>query len=73
MIAIYTGTDIEELKEYIKEESPPWEVLYQGAKPERPLHHYFEIAYLPQTYLLNRDGIIIAKGINTIELKELIK
>jgi len=73
VIAIYTGTDIEELKEYIKEESPPWEVLYQGANPERPLHDYFEIAYLPQTYLLNRDGIIIAKGINTIELKELIK
>lgn len=73
VIAIYTGTDLQKLKEYIKEERPPWSVLFQGANPQTPLYEYFEISYLPQTYLLNRDGIIIAKGINTIQLKELIK
>jgi len=73
VIAIYTGTDIEELNKYIQSEKKPWQILFQGTNPQTPLYNYFEISYLPQTYLINRDGIIIAKGINTIQLLKLIK
>lgn len=73
VIAIYTGTNREQLKEYLKEFKPPWKVLYQGSNSQTPLHNIFEIEFVPQTYLLNRDGIIIAKTINTIQLLKLLK
>lgn len=73
VIAIYTGTDVTTLRKYIKEESAPWKILYPGISPQTPLHEIFETEFTPQTYLLDRDGIIIAKSINTIQLLKLIK
>lgn len=73
VIAVYTGTDNKELITYIKEERPPWNVLYTGSDPQVPLHELFETEYTPQTYLIDTNGIIIAKGINTIQLLKLLK
>lgn len=73
VIAIYTGQERDNLIEYLKEEKPPWKVLYQGLNPEVDLHTIFEVEAVPQTYLLNRNGIIIAKTINTIQLLKLLK
>ncbi len=73
IIAIYTGSDKDNFKDYIREESLPWRVLYAGDDGEHVLYNNYEISFIPQTYLLDSNKRIIAKGVNTIQIKKYIK
>jgi peroxiredoxin len=73
IIAIYTGSDKEKLRNYIRQESPPWRILYAGDNGERVLYNNYEIPYIPQTYLLDSEKRIITKEVNTIQIKKYIR
>ncbi len=72
VISVYTGDDLTQLKEYLKNQSIPWPVYYYSSKNPIPLHKLFETEFIPQTYLLDKNKIIVRKGINTIKLNEFI-
>jgi peroxiredoxin len=73
VVAIHTAGSKKEVREYLKEAKVPWDVLYYNPDNILPLHQIYESELLPMTYLVDNNGIIQAKVINTIKLLELIQ
>ncbi|PKO96236.1 MAG: hypothetical protein CVU12_06010 [Bacteroidetes bacterium HGW-Bacteroidetes-7] len=73
IIAIYAGSYDQELFEYINEVDPPWKILRPKDYNYLDLYEVFEVSQVPQTYLLDKKGRIIAKRIFTAQLKEMFK
>ena len=73
IIAIYAGSYNEELFEYVNFVDPPWKILRPKDYNYLDLYNIFEVSQVPQTYLLDKKGRIIAKRIFTAQLKEMFK
>ncbi|PKP00201.1 MAG: hypothetical protein CVU13_01445 [Bacteroidetes bacterium HGW-Bacteroidetes-8] len=70
VVAIYTGDQKDELKEYIKAEKIPWEVFYSLDNNRIELFDKFEITNIPQTYILDKERKIVSKGAYPPEIKD---
>ena len=73
IIAIYAGSYDYELLNYINEVKPLWKILRPKDYNYLDLYKIFEVGQVPQTYLLDNKGRIIAKRIFTSQLKEMFK
>jgi peroxiredoxin len=73
IIAIYAGSYDDELFKYINVINPPWKILRPKDYNYLDLYKIFEVGQVPQTYLLDKKGRIIAKRIFTAQLKEMFK
>ncbi len=73
VVSVYTGEDPDEFKNYEKQERFPWVNLYAGLGRQYELFDTYELDYVPQTYLIDREGRVVKKGINTIKLTEFLK
>ncbi len=73
IIAIYAGSYENELLRYIEDTSPPWEILRPQEYNYLDLYAKYEVGQVPQTYLLDKRGKIIAKRVFTEQLKEMFK
>jgi len=72
VLAIYTGDQKDELREYIKVEKIPWEVFYSLDNNRIELFDKFEINNIPQTYILDKKRRIISKGAYPPEIKKIL-
>ncbi len=73
IIAIYTGNNREDLENYIKEIAPPWKILSPKDYNYLDLYDRFEVSQVPQTYMVNKNGMIISKRIFTSQIKEILR
>lgn len=72
VVALYIGERPEELKKTRKEMRIKWPLLYSQEQSTTPLQSLIECSGVPMTYLLNSEGQIEAKEINTIELLKMV-
>ncbi len=73
IVAIYCGNNEQEYLEYLKNNNFPWTILAPEMFNNQELILNFEISFIPQTYLLDKNKTILNKRINTVQIKELLK
>jgi|AntAceMinimDraft_17_1070374.scaffolds.fasta_scaffold00593_1 thiol-disulfide isomerase/thioredoxin len=70
--AVYTSTDIEKWKDYIKKEKLKW-INVGGKKCNINYRKVYDVYSVPTLYLLNENKEIIAKKINIYQIQGFIK
>ncbi len=63
IIGISLDSDKEKLTSFIKQKNMPWQQFFDGKGWQNKLAGQYGINSIPATYLLDKDGKIIAKGL----------
>ncbi len=73
IVGVYAGNYDFEFIEYISEVNPPWPVYRPKDYDFLNLHQRFEVDQVPQTYLLDKNKVILAKRVFANKLTEMFK
>ena len=68
---VYVGSDSESWKKFIKESPKGWRYLCDPDGSSR-MRELYDLEYVPHLYLLDDEGVVIAKDIKTDILKTLL-
>lgn len=72
VVLVYVGEDRDKWKHFVCRERPSrWRFL-NDFKHTSDMRTHYDLDYVPHLYLLDENGIIIAKDIRVFELKELL-
>ena len=72
VVMVYVGSEQEKWKKFVKEDCLSRWKYYNDFKGKSNMRQLYDLEYVPHMYLLDADGIVTAKDINTQELKELL-
>lgn len=68
---VYAGTQQDTWRKFVRSVPCRW-VCLQDFNDESNMRNLYDLEFVPHLYLLDAEGIIIAKDIRAIELKEMI-
>ena len=72
VVLVYVGEDQEAWRKFVKKQWPSrWKYLNDFEKTS-DMRQLYDLEYVPRLYLLDENGVVIAKNIRASELKELI-
>jgi len=72
VVLVYVGEDQERWKKFVREQRPSRWTFLNDFKHTSNMRMLFDLEYVPHLYLLDSEGVIIAKDIRVSELKELL-
>lgn len=72
IIGISLDSQAEKLEQFVKEKNMPWPQFFDGKGWENKLAQQCGVNSIPATYLLDREGKIIGKGLRGEKLEEAV-
>ncbi len=72
IIGISLDSQAEKLEKFVKEKNMPWPQFFDGKGWENKLAQQYGVNSIPATYLLDREGKIIGKGLRGEKLEEAV-
>jgi peroxiredoxin len=74
IIGISLDENVEELKQFVNEREMNWPHIIQTESWKDEIARLYNVSGIPQTYIIDRNGIIVAKGLRAEKLeKEIAK
>lgn len=70
IIGISLDKDLDTLKGFLAERKMTWPQYFDGQQWQSPLAAKYGVNAIPATYLLDKDGVIVAKGLRGPALEE---
>jgi peroxiredoxin len=72
IIGISLDSQVEKLEKFVKEKNMPWPQFFDGKGWENKLAQQYGVNSIPATYLLDREGKIIGKGLRGEDLEKAV-
>lgn len=72
IIGISLDNQAEKLEKFVKDKNMPWPQFFDGKGWQNELAEKYGVNSIPATYLLDRDGKIIGKGLRGEKLEEAV-
>ena len=72
-VLVYVGQDQENWKKFVRRQQPSRWTFLNDFKGTSNMRMLYDLDYVPHLYLLDKNGIVVAKDIRASELKELLK
>ncbi|MGC3960609.1 MAG: TlpA disulfide reductase family protein [Verrucomicrobiota bacterium] len=72
IIGISLDSDAQKLEKFVKEKNMPWSQFFDGNGWGNKLAQQYGVNSIPATYLLDREGKIIGKGLRGEKLEEAV-
>jgi peroxiredoxin len=72
-VLVYVGQDQENWKKFVRRQLPSRWTFLNDFKGTSNMRMLYDLDYVPHLYLLDQNGIVVAKDIRASELKELLK
>jgi peroxiredoxin len=72
IIGISLDSDAQKLAKFVKEKNMPWQQYFDGKGWGNKLAQQYGVNSIPATYLLDREGKIIGKGLRGEKLEEAV-
>ena len=72
IIGISLDSDRSKLDKFVKEKNMPWQQFFDGNGWENKLAQQYGVNSIPATYLLDREGKIIGKGLRGADLEKAV-
>ena len=69
---VYVGEDQAKWKQFVRSQRPSRWTFLNDFKHTSNMRMLYDLEYVPHLYLLDEEGVIIAKDIRASELKELL-
>ena len=72
VVLVYVGEDQQKWKQFVRDQRPSRWTFLNDFKHTSNMRMLYDLEYVPHLYLLDAEGVIIAKDIHVSELKELL-
>lgn len=72
-VLVYVGQDQENWKKFVRRQQPSRWTFLNDFKGTSNMRMLYDLDFVPHLYLLDKNGIVVAKDIRASELKELLK
>lgn len=72
-VLVYVGQDRDNWKKFVRRQLPSRWTFLNDFKGTSNMRMLYDLDYVPHLYLLDQNGIIVAKDIRASELKDLLK
>ena len=72
VVMVYVGEDKDKWKQFVREQQPCRWTFLNDFKNTSKMRLLYDLEYVPHLYLLDANGVIIAKDISAFELKDLL-
>ena len=72
VVMVYVGEDQAKWKQFVRSQRPSRWTFLNDFKHTSNMRMLYDLEYVPHLYLLDEEGVIIAKDIRASELKELL-
>ena len=72
VVMVYVGEDKDKWKQFVREQQPCRWTFLNDFKNTSKMRLLYDLEYVPHLYLLDANGVIIAKDISAFELRDLL-
>lgn len=72
VVMVYVGEDKNKWKQFVREQQPCRWTFLNDFKNTSKMRLLYDLEYVPHLYLLDANGVIIAKDISAFELRDLL-
>ena len=73
VVLVYVGKDQENWKKFVRRQQPIRWTFLNDFKDQSNMRMLYDLDYVPHLYLLDKNGIVVAKDIRTNELEALLQ
>ena len=72
VVLVYAGEDQDRWKKFVRQQQPCRWTFLNDFRHTSNMRMLYDLEYVPHLYLMDDEGVIIAKDIRVSELKELL-
>ena len=73
VVLVYVGQDQDNWKQFVRKQQPSRWTFLNDFKNTSNMRMLYDLDYVPHLYLLDQNGLVVAKDIHASELHELLK
>jgi peroxiredoxin len=73
VVLVYVGSEQEKWKKFVRKQQPSHWTFLNDFKNTSNMRMLYDLDYVPHLYLLDQNGLVVAKDIHASELQDLLK